>query len=219
MHPVSITSRPIRLFAQESGIPLEEQVVDLMTGEHVQEPFAKVNPCKMVPVLVDEDLTLTESSAILKYLAEKSGSAAYPKDLKVRAKINETMDWFNSNFYRDFGYGLNYPQLFAHHKRATDEVQTATLNWARDKSSAWLQQLNDHWLADKPYLCGDTITIADYFGASLVTLGDLTRCDFSKYPKIDAWLTRMKQLKSWSAVNDAFYGYAEAIKDTSFTTI
>ena len=35
-HPISTTSRTIMLFAAESGIPLEMQVVDLFTGEHVQ---------------------------------------------------------------------------------------------------------------------------------------------------------------------------------------
>jgi glutathione S-transferase len=34
MHPVSMTSRPVRLFIAESGIPMDEQVVDLFTGEH-----------------------------------------------------------------------------------------------------------------------------------------------------------------------------------------
>ena len=34
MHPVSMTSRPVRLFIAENGIPVEKQVVDLMKGEH-----------------------------------------------------------------------------------------------------------------------------------------------------------------------------------------
>ena len=85
MHPVSMTSRPVRLFIAESGIDVEEQIVDLMTGEHYKEPFVSINPNRMVPVLEDGDLRLTESSAILKYLADKIDSPAYPKDLKQRA--------------------------------------------------------------------------------------------------------------------------------------
>src|SRR3990172_6611227 len=104
MHPVSTTSRAVRLFAAENGIAMDEQVIDLMTGEHTQEPFATINPNRLVPVLEDGDLRLTESSAILKYLADKIGSPAYPKDLKQRAKVNEMMDWINTNFYREWGY-------------------------------------------------------------------------------------------------------------------
>jgi glutathione S-transferase len=101
MHPVSMTSRPVRLFAAESKIALDEEVVDLMTGAHMQPPYSDINPNCLVPMLEDGDLKLTESSAILKYLADKIGSPAYPKDLKARAKVNEIMDWINTNFYRD----------------------------------------------------------------------------------------------------------------------
>lgn len=40
-HPISTTSRPIMLFAAESGVPLDLQVVDLFTGEHVQAPLSE----------------------------------------------------------------------------------------------------------------------------------------------------------------------------------
>ncbi len=220
MHPVSMTSRPVRLFIAESGIDVDEQEVDLMTGEHHQEPFISINPNRLVPVLDDGDLRLTESSAIIKYLADKIDSPAYPKDLKQRAKVNEMMDWFNTNFYRDYGYGTIYPQIFPHHRRPTDEVQNAAIAWSKERAQGWLQILNDHWLGpDKAYLCGDQITIADYFGVGLLTLGEVVRCDFSAYPNIDRWLGNMKQLSSWPQVNEALYGLAEAVKDQEFVAL
>ena len=88
---------------------------------------------------------------------------------------------------------------------------------ARSARKGWLKILNDHWLGpDKPYLCGNQITIADYFGASLLTLGEVVRCDFAAYPNIERWLGNMKKLKSWPKVNEALYGYAEAVKDQPF---
>lgn len=48
MHPVSMTSRPVRLFIAESGIKVDEQLVDLMTGERYKEPFTALNPNRMV---------------------------------------------------------------------------------------------------------------------------------------------------------------------------
>ena len=217
MHPVSMTSRPVRLFLAENGIEVEEQVVDLMVGEHYQEPFTAINPNRLVPVLEDDDFRLTESSAILKYLADKFDLPSYPKDLQQRAKVNEMMDWFNTNFYRDYAYGWIYPQLFPHHRRPDDAVHKATIAWGKERAKGWLKVLNDYWIGpEKPYLCGDKITIADYFGACLLTLGEVTRCDFSPYPNIERWLANMKRLPSWPKVNEALYGYAEAVKDQSF---
>src|SRR5262245_63137041 len=144
MHPVSMTSRPVRLFIAENNIPMEEQVVDLFTGEHYQAPYLAINPNHLVPVLEDGDFRLTESSAILKYLADKIDSPAYPKDLRQRARVNERMDWINTQLCRDFAYGFVYPQIFPTHKRPTDEVQSATLAWGKDRAKAWLKVLDEH---------------------------------------------------------------------------
>ena len=220
MHPVSMTSRPVRLFIAESGIDVEEEVVDILTGAHYQEPYASMNPNRLVPMLEDGDFRLTESSSILKYLADKIDSPAYPKDLKRRARVNEMMDWFNTNFYREYAYGFIYPQVFPNHRRENDDVQKATVAWGKERAQNWLQILNDHWLSDgRPYVCGDTITIADYFGICLVTLGEVIRCDFSKVPNVDRWISNMKQLQSWEAINEALYGFAEAVKDQTFETV
>jgi glutathione S-transferase len=220
MHPISMTSRPVRLFIADNKIDCDQQLVDLMTGEHMQPPYGAINPNRLVPVLEDGDFRLTESSAILKYLADKIGSPAYPKDLKQRAKVNEMMDWLNSNFYRDWGYGLCYPQLFPHHKRRSDEAHAATIEWGAENAKKWLQLLNDYWIGpNKQYLCDNTVTIADYFGAGLVTLGEVIRVDFSKYPNVKRWLDNVKKLPGWDKINVEFYGLVNAVKEQPFHAI
>jgi glutathione S-transferase len=220
MHPVSMTSRPVRLFIAENNIRCDEQVVDLMKGEHYQPPFTILNPNRQVPVLEDEGFRLTESSAILKYLADKINSPAYPKDLKQRAKVNEMMDWLNTQFYREYGYGFIYPQIFPNNKRPTDAAQQACLDWAKEKATNWLKILDQHWLGPRAnYLCGDKITIADYLGAGFVSLGEIIRLEFAEYPNIRRWLDNMKKLRSWPKVNEVFYGFRDAVKDQKFATL
>lgn len=220
MHPASTTSRTVMLFVAESGIALEQQVVDILTGEHYKEPYASMNPNRQVPMLEDGDFRLTECSAILKYLADKIGSPAYPKELKERAHVNEVMDWINTNFYREWGYHLVYPQLFPHHKRPSDESQKGTVEWGRAQSRVWLGVLNDHWIGPRhEYLCGDRITLADYLGAPYVTIGEIIRCDFEPYPNVRRWLGNMKSLKSWAKVNQVFSGFVDAVKEQSFVAL
>jgi glutathione S-transferase len=220
MHPASTTSRPLRLFAAENGIAMDEQVIDLFTGEHYQEPYLKINPNRLVPVLEDGDFRLTEGSAILKYLADKIGSPAYPQDLRGRAKTNELMDWFNTDFYRAFGYGVVYPQVFPNHRRPSEESQKVTIEWGKTQARHSFAVLNDHWIGpQRRYVCGDAITIADYMGACYVSLGEIIRCDFSPWPNVQRWMGNMKGLKSWDKVNEVFYGFAASVKDQPFSTL
>jgi glutathione S-transferase len=207
----------VRLLIAEKGLTVEEETVDLFTGAHHQEPFVSINPSRLVPVLEDGDLRLSESAAILKYLASKYALPEYPADLKARARVDEVMDWVNSNFYRDWGYNLCYPQLFPHHKRPSEEGHRVAVEWGRDRSAFWLQVLNDHFLAGgRKYLTGDQITVADYFASSIVALGDLIRYDFSRYPNVRAWLDRMKGLPNWKPVSEAVDGFAASLEGQKF---
>jgi glutathione S-transferase len=208
------------LFAAENNIPLTMQVVDLFTGEHVQTPYAAINPNKLVPVLEDGDFILTENSAILKYLADKIGSPAYPKDLKSRARVNERMDWTSTQLRTDLVYALVYPQIFDTHQRRSDEAQTAILKRGKERAQAWLKVLDEHVLgADNKYLCGDGITIADYHAASYVALSEVIGSDLSDYPDIKRWLGRMKALKSWAKVNEVIDGYAASLKSKPMVAV
>lgn len=217
-HPVSTTSRPIMLFAAENGLDLDFKVVDLFTGEHLQPAYAAINPNCLVPVLEDGDFCLTECSAILKYLADKFRSPTYPTDLRLRARVNERMDWFNTGLYRDLGYGLIYPQALPSYRRPDDKVQGATLAWRRDKAKGWLKILDEHLIGTaNGYVCGDQISIADYLGVGMLTMGEVIRLDYSAYPNIMRWLGNMKALPSWAKTNEAFYAYFVApSKDTPF---
>jgi len=219
-HPISTTSRTVMLFAAESGIPLEMQVVDLFTGEHMKPPYSSLNPNRLIPTLEDGDFVLTENSAILKYLAEKTGSPAYPKDLKQRARVNERMDWTSTQLCSDLVYGLVYPQIFDSHKRRSEEAQAATLERAKERAKTWLTVLNDNILGTgNNYLCGDAITIADYHAVSYVALAEVIGSDLSTYPNVRAWLGRMKALKSWPKVWSVIDGFAETLKSKPMVAV
>jgi glutathione S-transferase len=203
--PISTTCRPVMLLAAESGVDLKLEHVDLFTGAHMKPDYATINPSRQVPVLDDDGFTLTESSAILKYLADKIGSPAYPKDLKKRAKVNEMMDWFNTGLYRDYGYGFIYAQVFPNQKREGDEAQAAQLKFARDKAKKWLTVLDQNLIGPKKkFLCGDEVTIADYFGACLLAAGDMVRCDLSPWPNVSRWMANMRALPNWNKVHEAY---------------
>ena len=218
--PISTTCRPVMLLAAESGMDLKVEHIDLFTGAHMKPEYGAINPSRQVPVLDDDGFTLSESSAILKYLADKIGSPTYPKDLKKRAKVNEMMDWFNTGLYRDLGYGFIYSQVFPHQKREGDEAQAAQLKFAREKAKNWLKVLDENLIGPKKkFLLGDEVTIADYFGACMLTAGEIVHCDYKPWPNVCRWLSNMQKLPNWNKVHEQFYAkLVHPMKDAPFAT-
>ncbi len=71
----------------------------------------------------------------------------------------------------------------------------------------------------RPLACGNELTIADYFGAALVSIGELVDCDLAAYPNIKRWLDNMKKLKSWDRINEVFNGFVAANKNKEFVRL
>lgn len=190
--PVSTTCRPILMFLADHHMSVEVQPVDLFAGEQLQPAFAALNPNCAVPLLVDGDWRLTEGSSILRHLADANGSPTYPTGLRERSAVNSAMDWFNTGFYRDFGYHYVYPQTLPQYALPADGGQEALLAMGLERSRRWLDVLDRHMLAGRDYVAGGQPSLADYFGAAYVSLGDWIGFDLSAWPAVVAWLARMR---------------------------
>ena len=209
-HPASTTCRPIMMFIADEKLDVEQQVVDILSGEQYGEEFAKINPSCFVPVLEDGDFRLIESSAILKYLADVAGSETYPVDPKARARVNEMMDWFNTNLYRTFGYAFVYPQVIEFCKLPDEKAQKLQVAAGKAQAERFLKVLNDHVLGKgNKYLCGDTLTVADYLASGMISIVELIGGSFANYPNIAAWYARMQALPNWKAANAGLYEWAK----------
>lgn len=173
-----------------------------------------------MPLLTDGDFILTENSAILKYLADKIDSPAYPKGLRERARVDERMAWTSTQLCSDLVYALVYPQIFDTHKRRSDEAQAATLERGRERAQTWLKVLDENILGPgNNYLCGNSITIADYHAASYVALAEVIGSNLAAYPNVMRWLGRMKALESWPQVFQVIDGYAASLTGKTMVSV
>ena len=210
--PVSTTSRPVLLFLAEHELSVEEVQLNILAGEHLGDAFAAVNPNRMVPALVDGELAIGEASAILKYLADVAGSPAYPTDRKARARVDAAMDWINTQLSRELGYHYVYPRLFPNHAYDDPSVQAAVTSRGRANAERWLGVLDNDMLGDHPFICGAQISVADYLAAGPLGLADGAGFDFAAWPRVSAWLDRMKARPAWDPVHAAFRGLVAALR-------
>jgi glutathione S-transferase len=218
--PGSPVCRPIAMFIADHKMKVRQRAVDLLTGEQFAPAYTAINPNGAVPVLDDGPLRLTESSAILKYLADKARSPAYPKALRARAQVNAVMDWANTGLYRTFGYGFCYPQVLETLKWPDPNTQAQMLAAGQNGSRKFLGVMNDHLLGGRwPWLCGDRITIADYFTSGILSLGELTGCEFAEWPRVRRWYRQMQDLPNWQSANAPLYDWVNSVKGPEYLRI
>jgi len=210
----STTCRPIMMFANEAGIAIEPVPVNLYAGEHKGDAYTAINPNQLIPVLEEPDgHRLYESSAILKYLADVSKHAAWPSDPRARAAVNSRMDWFNTGFYRNFGYGYVYPQVMPLMAWEDPAMQAAALARAKAESERAFGVLNDHMLSDSaPFLGGAEPDLSDFLGVAYVTIGELVGWDYGRWPRVQRWIAAMKARPSWDPCNSGFHGWRDMLR-------
>src|SRR5579884_84874 len=104
INPMSPNVRRVRLTAAVLGMDLEEKKLDFTKGEHKNPEYLALNPNGAVPTLVDGDFVLTESRAIMQYLASKKPeSGLLPRDEKARADVMRWQFWDASHFSPQLG--------------------------------------------------------------------------------------------------------------------
>ena len=100
----SPNSRKVLSVIHHLGIDVEIEYLDLFQGQHKTLEYTALNPNGMVPTLVDGDLNLWESNAIIQYLADKAGSdELFPTDSKKRADVVRWQCWELAHFNQAFG--------------------------------------------------------------------------------------------------------------------
>ena len=158
--PYSQHARRVVSLLEAAKLPYELRHVDMSKGAHLSADYLAINPNHQVPTLVDGDLVLHESNAILRYLCHKHGLADwYPADPKHRARVEQWLDW-NQSRLSPAVIDIVFNTLFAGARR--DEQAIA-------RGAAKLRELGpilDAGLAAHDYLTGPGPTIADLSIAS-----------------------------------------------------
>lgn len=144
----------------ELDIPHEVVPVDLMAGEHLKPDFLALNPAGKLPVLVDGDLVLTESSAIQLYLAEKyPQKRLIPEDLRERAQMLRWIFFLVTEIEQPLWRIALHTQLYPEALRAPDDVPAATRDCRR------MIGVFEAHMRDRDFVAGDRLTVADFNAA------------------------------------------------------
>jgi glutathione S-transferase len=189
--PLSPASRRVHSLLAQCELPFELRNVDMMVGQHLSPEYLAVNPNHQVPTLIDGDLKIHESNAILRYLCNQHRLESwYPSEVHSRAKVDQWLDWTQCRFVpamRDIV--LN--EVFLGEKGDAMAAKRGRDNLKE------LFPILENSLSGR-FLVTDDPTIADLSLASCVFQLSFAGIQL-EMPKSRQWFDRVSQLKGFQA--------------------
>jgi glutathione S-transferase len=192
--PGSPNTWKVRAAAHQMGLPLELEFVDLTKGAQRRPEYLALNPTGRTPTLVDGDLKLWESSAIMQYLGSKTSTALWPDDARSRADIMRWQSWHLQHWSRGCS-GLLFENLVKQVLNMGPPDQRV-LAQATDTFHADAAVLDKH-LEGRRYLVDDTLTLADFTVVAPLLHAERAKMPIEKYGNIRRWLGTQAALPAW----------------------
>jgi glutathione S-transferase len=170
---------------QELGVDFEPIRVNLLAGEHRRPEFLKINPAGKIPVLVDGDRVLTESVAIVLYLAEKySDKGLLPAGLNERAQVNRWLLFAATELEQPLWRISRHTVLYPEEQRLPGDVILASQEF-KDMASV----LEKH-MQGRRFVAGHSVSVADFVMAYTLDWGNEDKL-LDGCPQLLAYMKRM----------------------------
>lgn len=183
-HPLSGHAHRVQLMLSLLNLPTQLLEVDLLRGAHKQADFLALNPFGQVPVLDDNGVILSDSNAILVYLAHTyGGDTWYPTDALSQAAIQR---WLSVAA----GQIANGPAaarkvaVFGLQKNTEDMVALAHT----------VLKVMEGELSRHTFIVGSSATIADVAVYTYIAHAPEGNVSLADYPAVRAWLQRIESL-------------------------
>ena len=189
----------VALFLEESGLPYEVVPVDTRKGEQFSPKFIAINPNSKTPAIMDGDVRVFDSNAILLYLAEKTGQFLSIRTPTARAELLSWLMFIATGMGPYSGQAVHFKHF------APKALDYAIERYQYEARRHW--GILDAQLAKGPYMLGATYTIVDMAAWGWARIVPFVLGD-------DAWAV-FTNLKRWFDVISARPAAirAEALKD------
>lgn len=188
-HPDSGHAYKVRLFMVAAGMPHEYEVIDIFAArESRSAQFQAHARFGEVPLLLDGSHALTQSNAILLYLADRLGQwGAENADTLQRCQ-----EWL---FWEANKIGLCLPQLRAHQLFDTMRLNDDVYEWLSNRYQHDVGLLNNELADGRRFIIGDEPTVADFSLCGYLVFAEQAKVNVPAH--VQDWLIRIAGLPGW----------------------
>jgi glutathione S-transferase len=170
---------------QELDVPFEAVTVNLLKGENRSPEFLKINPAGKLPALVDDGFVLTESVAIVTYLAEKFPlGRLLPDDSRARAELNRWMLFTVTELEQPLWRIARHSFIYAEAQRLPADIEIA-----RGEFKQMAAVLHQH-MYEREFLMGEHVSVGDFILAHTLDWANEEHL-LSEFPSLIDYMTRM----------------------------
>lgn len=170
---------------RELELPFEYVNVDLSKRGNQEDAFLRVNPAGKVPALVDGDFVVTESVAIVLYLADKyRDKSLLPTDLEGRATANRWLMFVATELEQPLWRIAHHTTLYPKDRRLPEEITLAREDFRK------MAAVFDAHMKGRAFVVGDTFTVADIVAAYTLDWANEVKL-LETFPNLRTWMERM----------------------------
>ncbi|KAH8822911.1 putative glutathione S-transferase [Flagelloscypha sp. PMI_526] len=201
--PPSTNTLRAALILNEKQVPFEFVPVSLPKGEQKQPDYLAKNPLGLVPYLETDKISLYESRAIARYIAElyaDQGTKLVPETIEARALYEQAASTEIHHFTSIVQELIWEKGVKPAMGQQTDEAKALQLSTKLDNNLKIYEDI----LSKQKYIAGDELTLIDLFHVP-PAMGLIKRAGldpFSKYPSVDRWLKELTARPSWQSIQD-----------------
>jgi glutathione S-transferase len=186
-----------RVNATIKHLGLDIEVIESQMADLKKPDYVALNPNGKVPTLVDGDLRLWESRAIMQYVASKKpGNTLWPNDAKRQADIARWQFWEAAHLSKGTGaYAFEnlFKKIFM--KQEPDPVALAV----GEKEWHTFAPVLNAQLESRKWLVGDDLTLADFSVGACFSYAEPSGLPWGNYTHIKAWCSRLNEIPAWKS--------------------
>jgi glutathione S-transferase len=201
---LSANGRKVLAVSRQLGLNPEIHEVNVYRGEGRTPQYLAINPSGKIPTLIDGEFVLSESNAILLYLAEAHGAnRLWSSDSKQRGRIAQWLFWESAHWQPTL---IAFLSELVGHRLLPERIPKP--RHAPDWSSGAIQPILhtlESGLSANAFLTGAEPTIADFSVAGMTTYFRTALFPFQRFPKIADWYGRIESLESWRGTESSSY--------------
>ncbi|WP_437963561.1 glutathione binding-like protein [Sorangium sp. So ce260] len=199
-HPMSTCTRKVLTVLAEKGHEAQFVLVDVMKGEQKKPEHIARQPFGVIPVLEDEDFTLYESRAIIRYLDQKlPGVSLTPTELKARALMDQWLS-VEQSYVSTPAVKIIFQRVL--HPMRGQQSDESVVESAKAEVAKALDVV-DKALAGQEYLAGSTYSLADISWMPYLQCLVVSKVEelITDRPNVAAWWKRISARPAWVKVS------------------